>query len=149
MGAAEKSSMREALTKMAAEAGKAGFSVSDVLDRGYNRYRVNSSIERMVNAGLLHKGKLGHRTMRLFGSVAWANEFENRRRVAPPIASSHSRMKANWDPDQEAVYPVDEDGNPLYKVTSVGLSDEALRQGQIRNVARWNSDAMSPRGASL
>lgn len=144
-----KKTMREIIAAAAAAGGSSGFSIAELEAEGYARRRVDSAVNRMVADGLLHKGKTGHRTMRLFLSKEWAGAYEARRRPVTQREPTHTRMKANWAPGQEAIYPVDDQGNPLYKFTSSGISDEDLRRGQIANQRRWNGDAVPPWGGRL
>lgn len=134
--------MREFIAQASIRAGSTGFTVADIEAAGHNKRKVDSCINRMVADGVLHKGKIGHRTMRLFARSEWANAFAAGRRSLSSPAKTTGRMKAGWAPGQQAEYPVDADGKPLYKFTSITISDEELRQAQMRNVRRWNGNLL-------
>lgn len=122
--------IRELLIAQATRSGSLGFSISDV--SGPKRRSVDQAARSLVDEGMLFRGKIGHRTMRLFAEESWAKAYESEHRV-------HNKSKTvRLDPSQDAVYPVDEMGNPLYKFTKCESRADPF-EAQLRNRSRWSA----------
>lgn len=119
-----------ALVKYALKVGQVGFCLADV--EGFTAKVVDEAQRRLVKAGELHKGKIGHRTMKLFATAEWAEAYvacyvtasavHKDRTIAQAVIT-----RAPWAPGTEAQYPTDPAGNPLYKVTVYPTPAPALR----------------------
>lgn len=94
----------------------AGFATSDL--EGYTVRLVDRVCRRLVEAGKLFKGKVGHRTVRYFARQEWASQYESgKRTVNAAQATAPTRARAPWGADATTHYPHDEHGRPLYKHT--------------------------------
>lgn len=124
--------LRQLLVDMATKAGSVGICTGDITTHKVRH--VDSAIRELVAAGRLFKGKIGHRTVRIFSEEAWARAYEQTRRTVQTRAPRVSQS-------QEAVYPKDEHGNPLYKITYVPSNFDPFN-AQVRNLGRWNADPL-------
>ncbi|HRY86514.1 MAG TPA: hypothetical protein P5305_01430 [Rubrivivax sp.] len=122
------------LLDMAQRAGRTGISLMDVTGESV-RHSYNITM-RLVAHGLLHKGKVGHRTVRFFTRAEWAKDYE-RTRKAP--AERPTVLRAAWDADTPAIYPTHPDGSPAYKYTVCESNFDPL-DAAIRNRQRWSAD---------
>lgn len=106
----------EIVLEAAKRAGQDGISTADV--SGATARAVEGAVQRLMQDNLLHKAKLGHRTVRYFVEPAWAETYLSRHQVHTPAAVRRSATaRATWRADEPVIYPKDADGNPLYKVT--------------------------------
>ncbi len=124
--------LRALLAEKATQAGSVGFATTDV--EGYKHRHVDVVVRSMVAEGSLFRGKIGHRTMRLFAEKGWAEAYETGRRK---LATKAPKLDASKEP----VYPVDAKGNPLYKITVVPSKFDPF-EAQVRNLSRWNGDSV-------
>jgi hypothetical protein len=127
-----------AILKRAEMVGEEGFAIADIV--GFQARQVDSAARRLMKSGQLHRGKSGHRTMRLFARAEWAESFSanyvtacSRRASKPVNAPSGPGVwsygkRCPWPAGTEAVYPTDAHGNPLYKHTVVpGFTPDRIR----------------------
>lgn len=134
--------LEDAIIAHARRVGSTGFSVVDVPFRCTPR-QAYSVCQRLVLRGLLHKGKSGHRTLRMFSTAQWAADYSRtRRRIGTEGRTGEKvqRRTAGWTADTPVIFPVDAAGRPLYKFT-VCPSRCDPQVAQMRNLIRWNSDA--------
>lgn len=136
------SDLQKRLLQLAGAVGECGFSTADVA--GIPRDSVQMSVSRLARRGLLHVGRIGHRTMRVFARPEWAHAYATRRVTLTPSAKKPAnlgglRMHAQWAPDTPAHYPLRADGTPAYKFTVCPSRFDA-QEAQVRNVVRWNAD---------
>lgn len=107
----------DAILMAKAEAsGAVGFSLADVA--GVPTKQASVSSARLIRAGKLWKGKIGHRTMRLFAKVEWAATYSaNRRTVTSAAPVFTPRSHARWAANAPIHWPIDQHGSALYAVT--------------------------------
>jgi hypothetical protein len=121
-------------------AGAEGFSTADIV--GFDVRAVDNAARRLSKAGKLHRGKAGHRTMRIFAQADWAAAYSanyvtaSARRPVNPASGPGAWCDPKRAPritDTEPIYPRDENGNPLWKHTVVpGFTPDRLRDMPIR-----------------
>jgi len=112
--------LRRTLRTLAAV--ETGFSVAEV--SGYTPAMLGNTIANMIDAGELHRGKLGHRTVRYFADPRHALVYAHSRSKIP---TTITRTRAPWPADSPVHLPVDANGRPLYKVTIAPTPERALR----------------------
>ena len=81
---------------------------------------MHKSIERLVKAGKLFRGKLSHKTVHFFPTQELADAFVSARRVPgriAPVVLTKQSTRASWTRDTPAYYPTNPDGTPAYKFT--------------------------------
>ncbi len=108
-----------AILDAAKKAGSSGVPLVDAYIPGVKPARMHKVFTEMVAAGQVFKGKIGHRTMRMFSKREWAAAFESTRRRRDDLRFTSSHARAQWAPDSDAIYPVDAAGQPLYKFTVI------------------------------
>ena len=98
-------------------AGAAGFVIEGL--SGRTATDVDSVVRKLIRLGRVHKGKIGHRTVRFFSRPEWAAAYQEQRVAATAViaAGRGARSKATWSSDTPATYPTNPDGTPAYKVT--------------------------------
>lgn len=101
----------------ATQAGAAGISTDEIAGLTVND--VNRAVGRLYARGLVFKGKIGHRTMRVFASISWAADYSSNRRPPEPVKVNGRRTRASWSADAPIYYPKNPDGSPAYKRTVI------------------------------
>ena len=94
-------------------AGSAGVNSADFKDM--TSREIEGAKSRLTKAGKLFRSNVGHRTMRMFAEIAWANAHAVGATTASAARSGGKRCRADWPDDAEIFYPKDAHGNPLYK----------------------------------
>lgn len=105
-----------AVLRMAAQRGREGFSMADLSE--FPQSTLFTTLSAMLREGKMHRGKLGHRTVRFFSEKAWAEAYGAARRKPRYVngVKATASGRAGWPEGTPAIYPKDGRGRPLYKV---------------------------------
>ncbi|WOB06538.1 hypothetical protein [Piscinibacter gummiphilus] len=117
MSANKINAISAALRKLIVASGERGVSAAEVT--GHTAQMIQKASAKLLDEGVVFRGRLGHRTVRFFAKQEWATAYETTKQTAATKALSRAKARAPWPADAPIHYPKDERGNPLYKHTVV------------------------------
>lgn len=94
--------------KLVQAAGAAGYVAQAV--EPYTIGQVRCCLERLVRTGRSFKGKIGHRTMRIFASKTHAQRYAGSRKTIGAVTAARDKRasaRALWGPDTPVTYHPD------------------------------------------